>query len=770
MTVGEDPVDVRLAVADVLRVRPLPGGGVDELPRRRPVAQVLGVGEGRIPAAAAPEQPQLVALHHRVGVREAERARHVGNGVDRAPLVDRVRVLGNPVAHEGGDPGRRQVVPGMRGEEHHQAPVAQEDERGVVVVVAAEAAEQQMLGELAALRQPRDPDVAGRRDPAREGVPVVRDGPRVAEIRPCARSEFPTCHAAASWWVPGSIDARCRGATAGCRRGRRGRHRSLVASPRGHGSARRRLAGGGRRGHRALLALAFVFAVPGSPLRDDDSPAPAPSRRRRLTPRPRSGARALAAARGLGLQPLAALRRGSPARAAGVTRGEIWRQLRDDRHNLAELAAAHGWPDPASSRRRSSLRGPPTSPPRCSRPCAAARSARSRRATSPSICSSIRCTSSRSQRRARDLRRHRRGVSPAAPRRAEPAGDRAPARPLAVADPGARRRRPARARALRHHDGRDERAPGPDPPAPPAQPASALARAGALQRPAADARRQAHRQAARLRRQPGAVGRRRAGGLRVLPAEASARAAARRDQRAVGRGRRRPRRGARNASFNRARRTPRSAYNPTVSDDGRLVAFESAEGNLNFAKRYGQIGVFVNDARSGRTIAMPQPPQRPGVSRSEYNPVISGDGRRVAYQAQRRTGRARSTSPICATAARLASRGRARRRAPTTASTTRRSPATGRASRSRRRHRTRRGRPARAHPGVRPRPGGGEDDARQPRERRPQGDRRRDGPTRDLRDGRYVASHRPPATSRGRGGRAARASTSATRGRVARPP
>lgn len=95
---------------------------------------------------------------------------------------------------------------------------------------------------------------------------------------------------------------------------------------------------------------------------------------------------------------------------------------------------------------------------------------------------------------------------------------------------------------------------------------------------------------------------------------------------------------ARNVSLDRSRRAPRSAYNPTVSDDGRIVAFESAEGNLNFAKRYGQIGVFVNDARTGRTIAMPQPPQRPGISRSEYNPVISGDGRHVAYQAQRGAG------------------------------------------------------------------------------------------------------------------------------------
>ncbi len=94
----------------------------------------------------------------------------------------------------------------------------------------------------------------------------------------------------------------------------------------------------------------------------------------------------------------------------------------------------------------------------------------------------------------------------------------------------------------------------------------------------------------------------------------------------------------RNASLNPARSAPRSAYNPTVSADGRVVAFESAEGNLNFAKRYGQIRVFVNDAKTGRTRAMPRPALKPGVSRSEYNPAISANGHFVAYQAQRRGG------------------------------------------------------------------------------------------------------------------------------------
>ena len=113
-----------------------------------------------------------------------------------------------------------------------------------------------------------------------------------------------------------------------------------------------------------------------------------------------------------------------------------------------------------------------------------------------------------------------------------------------------------------------------------------------------------------------------------------------------------------NVSARPGRRTPRSAYNPTVSADGRRVAFESAEGNLNFAKRYGQIRVFVSDLKTGRTTAMPMPRVRAGVSLSGYNPAVSADGRHVAYQAQRRGGQ----SAVYVTALRtgrstLASRG-----------------------------------------------------------------------------------------------------------------
>ena len=87
-----------------------------------------------------------------------------------------------------------------------------------------------------------------------------------------------------------------------------------------------------------------------------------------------------------------------------------------------------------------------------------------------------------------------------------------------------------------------------------------------------------------------------------------------------------------------ARRTPRSAYNPTVSADGRLVAFESAEGNLNFAKRYGQINIFVRDTVAGRTRRIRHGAPADGFSRSAYNPALAANGTRVAFQAVRADG------------------------------------------------------------------------------------------------------------------------------------
>jgi Tol biopolymer transport system component len=89
------------------------------------------------------------------------------------------------------------------------------------------------------------------------------------------------------------------------------------------------------------------------------------------------------------------------------------------------------------------------------------------------------------------------------------------------------------------------------------------------------------------------------------------------------------------------RRAPRSAYNPSVSADGRYVAYESSPGNLNFAKRYGGIGVVVRDTKTRRVIHVDPRNNRDArhVRRSSYNPSISADGRYVAFESSRQVQR-----------------------------------------------------------------------------------------------------------------------------------
>ena len=85
---------------------------------------------------------------------------------------------------------------------------------------------------------------------------------------------------------------------------------------------------------------------------------------------------------------------------------------------------------------------------------------------------------------------------------------------------------------------------------------------------------------------------------------------------------------------------PRSAYNATVSGDGRLVAYESSPGNVNFAKRYGRIGVHLADTARGRTTRIDHPPRGEDLSQSAYNPQLAADGRHLAFQAVRGAGTA----------------------------------------------------------------------------------------------------------------------------------
>lgn len=79
---------------------------------------------------------------------------------------------------------------------------------------------------------------------------------------------------------------------------------------------------------------------------------------------------------------------------------------------------------------------------------------------------------------------------------------------------------------------------------------------------------------------------------------------------------------------------PRSGYHAALSADGRSVAYELADGNMNYAKRYGEMRVGLRDLAAGASLPV-SPERGPDgkASRSAYNPTVSGDGRLVAYEA-----------------------------------------------------------------------------------------------------------------------------------------
>lgn len=80
---------------------------------------------------------------------------------------------------------------------------------------------------------------------------------------------------------------------------------------------------------------------------------------------------------------------------------------------------------------------------------------------------------------------------------------------------------------------------------------------------------------------------------------------------------------------------PRSAYNAAVSADGATVVYEAAEGNLNFAKRYSEMQVLARPRPAVRAATRVSHPRgvRAQRSRSAYNPSVSADGRLVAFEA-----------------------------------------------------------------------------------------------------------------------------------------
>jgi Tol biopolymer transport system component len=90
-------------------------------------------------------------------------------------------------------------------------------------------------------------------------------------------------------------------------------------------------------------------------------------------------------------------------------------------------------------------------------------------------------------------------------------------------------------------------------------------------------------------------------------------------------------------------RRPRSAYNSVISADGSAVAFETAESTYPLAKRVGQMTVHVRDLATGKVTRVSHAYRRKGApTRTAFNPALSGDGQVVAFEA---TDAGRSGAP-----------------------------------------------------------------------------------------------------------------------------
>ncbi|HEX2506993.1 MAG TPA: hypothetical protein VHK23_01640, partial [Miltoncostaeaceae bacterium] len=80
--------------------------------------------------------------------------------------------------------------------------------------------------------------------------------------------------------------------------------------------------------------------------------------------------------------------------------------------------------------------------------------------------------------------------------------------------------------------------------------------------------------------------------------------------------------------------TPASGAAPSISDDGRLIAFQSQDDTLSAIDDNVLLNLFVRDLDAGTTTLVSRP-SGAGVTpqdASSFVPVVSGDGRSVAFE------------------------------------------------------------------------------------------------------------------------------------------
>jgi Tol biopolymer transport system component len=85
-----------------------------------------------------------------------------------------------------------------------------------------------------------------------------------------------------------------------------------------------------------------------------------------------------------------------------------------------------------------------------------------------------------------------------------------------------------------------------------------------------------------------------------------------------------------------ASRTGKSAngdsFNPVVSADGRFVAYQSTASNLVYNDNNGQIDVFVRDVQNGKTYLVSRTTTGASGNGASFNPVMTPDGGHVAFE------------------------------------------------------------------------------------------------------------------------------------------
>jgi hypothetical protein len=87
----------------------------------------------------------------------------------------------------------------------------------------------------------------------------------------------------------------------------------------------------------------------------------------------------------------------------------------------------------------------------------------------------------------------------------------------------------------------------------------------------------------------------------------------------------------RDASAQAVATRPCSSFNPAVSADGGRVAFELSAGNSTFAKRYGNVRIGIGDLATRRVWTVAGGRREGGRVSTAYAPSLSGDGRTVAF-------------------------------------------------------------------------------------------------------------------------------------------